>query len=219
MSTDRSIEPFDSYAAAQEAVRGAEQGCELCERLLATLLATERRARDAEAEAATDALTGAGSRRHWERLLGSEEARCARYGHAACVVAVDLDGLKSINDTEGHRAGDERLRAAAAALALASRATDIVARVGGDEFAILAVDTDLRTGRVLVARLVQALAEAGVPASLGLAERTAGSGLPGAWAEADRRMYAAKRRRGRAGGQEMTPLDTSASTTTPSTTR
>ena len=215
-------EAYESYAAAEEAVRGAAEGCEICERLLATLLITERRARDAEAEAATDALTGAGSRRHWERLLAAEEARCARYGHAACVVAVDLDGLKAVNDTGGHRAGDEQLRAAAAALGLASRATDIVARVGGDEFAVLAVDTDLRTGRVLVARLVAALADAGVPASVGLAERTAGSGLPGAWGEADRRMYAAKRRRRAAGGrpvQEMTPLDASASTTTPSTTR
>lgn len=213
------MEPFASLEAAEEAVVARGGGCEVCARLLATLRDADARARDAEAEAATDALTGASSRRHWERLLGSEEHRCARYGHRACVVAVDLDGLKAVNDGGGHRAGDLQLRAAARALAGASRATDVVARVGGDEFAVLAVDTDLRAGRVLVAHLVRALADAGVPASVGLAERTAGSGLPGAWAEADRRMYAAKRRRRRAPRQAMVPVDTSTSTTAPSTTR
>ena len=219
MSTERSVTPFPSLDAATEAVLDAPDAPGIADRLLATLRAGEARARSAEAEAATDILTGAGSRRHWERLLDAEEARCARYGHPACIVAVDLDGLKAINDREGHRAGDEHLRRAARALATASRAADVLARVGGDEFALLAVDSDLRTARVLVALLADALAAAGVTAALGLAEREgAEGGLTAAWAEADRRMYAAKRRR-RGRAQLMTPLDASASTTTPSTTR
>lgn len=219
MSTDRSFEPFESLDAAEHAAAETACACGLCGRMLASLRDAERRAHEAESAAATDVLTGASSRGHWERLLGAEEHRCARYGHPACVVAIDLDGLKAINDCGGHRAGDAQLRAAAAALMRASRATDVVARVGGDEFAILAVDTDLRAGRVLVAHLVRALADVGVPASLGLAERTAGSGLPGAWGEADRRMYSAKRRRRAARDQEMAPEAARTSTSAPRATR
>lgn len=213
MSTDRSTEPFPSFEAAAEAVLDAPDAGELPERLLRTLLVAEERAERARveceravAEAATDVLTGAGSRRYWEDVLAAEEHRCARYGHAACVVVVDLDGLKQQNDAGGHRAGDDLLRGAARALIEGSRATDVVARVGGDEFAILAVDTDLVTGRVLVERLATALAGAGVRASLGLAERTTEEGLGGAWSEADRRMYASKRRR--ASTQELPPPST-----------
>jgi diguanylate cyclase len=202
MSTDRSEDPFSSLEEAAAALRSAPQLGDLGRRLLATLLAAERRAEQAreraeraEAAASTDVLTGVRNRREWDRLLAAEEERCARYGHTACVVVVDLDELKAINDSAGHRAGDELLTAAATALASASRATDTVARVGGDEFALLAVDTDLETGRVLVRRLTEALAAAGVEASAGLAERTPGGGLAGAWTEADRHMYAAKRRR------------------------
>lgn len=212
MSTDRSTEPFPSFEAAAEAVLNAPEASELSERLLRTLIVAEERAErarvDAEraqAEAATDVLTGAGSRRHWEDALVAEEHRCARYDHPACVVVVDLDGLKQENDAQGHRAGDGLLRAAAHALIGGSRATDVVARVGGDEFAILAVDTDLLTGRVLVERLATALAQAGVRASLGLAERVPEAGLGGAWSEADRRMYASKRRR--ASTQELTATE------------
>ena len=215
------MEPFPSARAAAEALRLGADPRESCDRLLASLEATEERARRAEAEAAVDVLTGLASRRQWERALEVEEHRSARYGHQACVVAIDLDGLKAINDAEGHVAGDDCLRRAATALAAASRAADVVARVGGDEFALLAVDTDLRTGRVLVARLADALARAGVAASVGLADRdrrSGGGGLAAAWAQADHHMYATKRRRRRR-AQLMAPLEARTSTATPRTTR
>jgi diguanylate cyclase (GGDEF)-like protein len=202
MGTDRSEDPFPSLEEAAAALRSAPELGDLGRRLLATLLAADRRAEQAreraeraEAAASTDVLTGVRNRREWDRLLEAEERRCARYGHTACVVVVDLDELKAINDSAGHRAGDELLTAAAGALTSASRATDTVARVGGDEFALLAVDTDLETGRVLVRRLAEALAAGAVKASVGLAERTPQGGMAGAWTEADRHMYAAKRRR------------------------
>jgi len=191
MDPERPIDPFPSIEAAADAVRRAPDPSELSRRLLRTLETAER----AVIEAATDVLTGAASRRRWESELTAEEQRCARYGHPACVVVVDLDGLKLTNDARGHRAGDELLRAAARALIEGSRVTDVVARVGGDEFAVLAVDTDLSTGRVLVERLVEALGAAGVEASIGLAQREAETGLSDAWSEADRRMYRSKRRR------------------------
>ncbi len=195
MDAQSSLEPFASFAEAAEAVLDAPDAPLLARRLLNTLLAAEERAQRAEAEAATDVLTNVASRRQWERAILAEEHRCSRYGHPACIVALDLDGMKHVNDTLGHRAGDDLLRAAASAVRSASRATDVVARVGGDEFALLAVDTDLSTGRVLVTRLAGALAAAGVEASLGLAERGVNGGLALAWSEADRRMYTAKRRR------------------------
>ena len=200
MSTDRSKDPFPSLAAAADAVLDAPS--ELAHRLLTTLLQSEERAdrfrlqaERAEAEASTDVLTGACNRRYWERVLDGEERRCARYGHTACVVSLDLDELKSVNDAGGHRAGDGLLRDTARALAVVTRATDVVARVGGDEFAVLAVDTDLVTGRVLVERIAEALEQAGVRASIGLAERDPETGLGTAWSVADHRMYTAKRRR------------------------
>lgn len=213
MSTDRS-KPFDSYAEAEAATHAPAPAPDVAARLLATLALAEERAREAEREAATDVLTGVGSRREWERALIAEERRCARYGHAACVVAIDVDGMKTVNDTAGHRAGDDLLRSAAAALSHAGRATDVVCRVGGDEFAVLAVDTNLLTGRVLVARLADALVRADVRASVGLAERAPDQGLSAAWSEADRHMYRAKRRR-----QAMTPEAAKIRTTAPSTTR
>lgn len=216
MSTERSDEPFDTYEAAVEAVLEATDGTGLAQRLLASLLRAERRAERAEAEASIDVLTGAASRRQWERVLGVEEQRCARYELPACVVAIDLDGLKRVNDTAGHQAGDEVLRSAAAALSSATRAIDVVARVGGDEFAVLVTDADLATARVLATRLAEALAKAAIPASLGLAERVPETGLLEAWAEADRRMYATKRRRA---AQEMAPDAVSERTDAPSTTR
>jgi diguanylate cyclase len=222
MSTDRSPEPFDTYEAAVEAVLKAKDGGEVAQRLLASLQRAHQRAERAEAEASIDVLTGAASRRQWERTLEIEEQRCARYGHPACVVAIDLDGLKRVNDTSGHQAGDDLLRSTAGALTSATRAIDVVARVGGDEFAVLAVDTDLVTGRVLAARLSEALANAGVPASLGLAERTPEAGLAEAWSQADDRMYSTKRRRAaqaQAPDQAIAPDAASAKTNTPSPTR
>ena len=75
-------------------------------------------------------------------MLTAEEARCRRYGHAACVLVLDVDGLKTINDVHGHAAGDEVLRICAQVLTTTTRDADLVARLGGDEFAVLAVETD-----------------------------------------------------------------------------
>ncbi len=78
-----------------------------------------------------DVLTGLVNRRGWHVLLDREEQRCERYGADASVLAVDLDGLKAVNDRHGHPAGDALLCRAAAVLRDAVRSTDTVARVGG----------------------------------------------------------------------------------------
>ncbi len=179
----------------------AEPLVRLQARLLATVLAHElqaeqqaRRAEQAEAQASVDALTGLANRRAWDRLLAREEARCRRYGSPACVLMVDLDGLKRVNDTQGHAAGDELLRQAAQVLAMSARRGDLVARLGGDEFAVLAVETDAAQGARQAERLQVALDDAGVAAAVGLGVRPPASSLVQAWQQADRAMYAAKHR-------------------------
>ncbi|HEV8019619.1 MAG TPA: GGDEF domain-containing protein, partial [Candidatus Lustribacter sp.] len=148
-------------------------------RILSTVLRDEldkeelqRRVERAEAEALVDELTGLFNRRGWDRLSEREETRSARYGHGATVFMMDVDGLKRKNDEEGHLAGDDLLRRVAGAIRSVVREHDIAARFGGDEFAVLAVETDDDQSRVLQSRLEAAFAEAGVAISVGAAHRT-----------------------------------------------
>src|SRR4051812_19224677 len=149
----------------------------------------------AEKESATDALTGLGNARSWWRMLSREAARCDRFGLIAVVVVVDLDELKSINDRSGHLAGDDMLRTAASTLGSAVRAEDFVARIGGDEFAVLAVDYEAPAPDRLVDRLQCALATAGVSASMGAALYEPGGQINDVFHAADQQMYVAKRQR------------------------
>lgn len=160
--------------------------------------ALERAVSDSE----SDALTGLLNRRGWERWLAREDERFRRFGDPASVVMLDLDDLKTVNDTYGHDAGDRHLRHCAAVLRSTIRSTDPLARLGGDEFALVA-QLGVEDAHNLVERLRDALDGAGVPCSIGAAPFTVAGGFPGACAEADRVMYADKRaRRGASGPRE-----------------
>ncbi|GAC1314869.1 MAG: hypothetical protein NVSMB12_08930 [Acidimicrobiales bacterium] len=150
-----------------------------------------RKAELLELRAATDPLTGLLNRRGWDRLLAVEEDRCTRHRLDAEVIMVDLDGLKMINDTQGHEAGDAVIVRAATFIFSAVRIHDSVARLGGDEFAVLAVGADGSTGKV-GRRIEMALAEADIAASLGWAARSERGSLAEAWRAADLRMYRVK---------------------------
>lgn len=175
-------------------------------RLLGALLTTilqadlaraesERAAERAEREAETDALTGLRNRRGWDRLIAVEEQRLRAFGDPAAVVVLDLDGLKAVNDTTGHTAGDALIRRTAQVLRAQLRDHDVVARLGGDEFGIVATGITPSQVPSLVARLRRALADAGVSASVGHSLYGLGSGLLAAWGQADLGMYADKERR------------------------
>lgn len=157
------------------------------------------RARSAELESRVDALTGLPNRRLWDEAAAQEEARCLRRGLRSLVAVVDLDGLKEANDTQGHLAGDLLLRGAAAALRATVRESDLVARVGGDEFAVLAVDFDEGDPAAFGARLEEALCAAGACASVGVTVAEAGTSLVEAFDRADHLMYQRKHERRRAG--------------------
>jgi len=175
---------------------------ELIARLLSRVLECDRsrleqlrRADRAENQALCDRLTGLYNRRGWDRLLTAEGSRCQRYASPACVVAIDIDGLKTVNDTQGHAAGDEVLRAASDALLTSLRDQDLVARVGGDEFLVLGVECDPQGAASLVKRIEDGFARAGVTASVGLAQHQAGRPLAEAAEEADQTMLSNKRAR------------------------
>ncbi len=148
-----------------------------------------------EVEAQTDSMTGLLNRRAWDQLLAKEEERCRRYGHAAAVLVIDIDGLKHVNDTLGHQAGDELIVRAATTLRAAGRDGDVVARIGGDEFALLAVECDQAGAEVIARRVRGDLEVAKVPASVGTAIRGHATSLGEAVLQADQRMYQEKRQR------------------------
>ena len=150
---------------------------------------SQRHLERARSEAETDALTHLYNRRGWDRLMELEESRCRRYGYPACVVVVDLDGLKSTNDISGHDAGDELLRSAAASIRKTARTSDIVARLGGDEFGILGLECDDVGAAALLQHIRTELEQTGVAASAGIAMRFPAMGLEYARREADQAMY------------------------------
>ncbi len=185
-----------------ETLRDAEGLIRLQARLLSTMLHLElsnerlnRRAERAESDATTDTLTGLGNRRGWKQVVAAEEARCLRYGHPACVLVLDLNGLKAVNDSAGHAAGDNLLRECANVLADSARTSDYVARLGGDEFALLAVETDLDGGHAEAERVRCRLDAAGISAAVGSGVRKPTGNLDQAWHDADADMYRRKRLR------------------------
>jgi diguanylate cyclase (GGDEF)-like protein len=105
--------------------------------LAAQLEASRARILDLEARIDIDPLTETLNRRGFERELKRSLAYVKRYGTSAALLFVDLDGFKPVNDRHGHAAGDTVLKAVAATLQHQVRASDVVARIGGDEFAVL----------------------------------------------------------------------------------
>jgi diguanylate cyclase (GGDEF)-like protein len=179
-----------------------QQLVELLASLLSLILHSELKAEEEARrnerlgmEALVDPLTGLSNRRAWNKLLAREEERCRRYGHPTAVFMLDLDDLKEVNDAAGHAAGDALLIGAAAALRDAVRDADVVARIGGDEFGIIAVECDGTGAEQLLTRIRDALDRRGVRASVGIALREPTHGLERAWQEADRLMYQQKRAR------------------------
>lgn len=154
----------------------------------------------------TDPLTGIANRRHMLSRIRYEIARHARSGRSFALVMVDLDGFKRVNDRFGHLTGDDLLRDVGYALERTIRAQDTAARIGGDEFCVLAPETDGPGLQRLVGRVLEAVGgvTTGVEslhASAGLAVFPGDGTTPDELLDAaDQRLIAARRRQ-RAPGQ------------------
>lgn len=129
----------------------------------------EHAAAQLDALAQRDALTGVGNRRMLDERLEYELVQHTRSGGPLALLVLDLNGFKEINDTLGHAAGDDILRDVALAVAGTVRARDTVARPGGDEFCVLAPETDADAARELANRVRAAVSEKGVGAAIGVA--------------------------------------------------
>jgi diguanylate cyclase (GGDEF)-like protein len=154
-----------------------------------------------------DPLTGLLNRRRFDAELAAAAARTARYGEACSVLVMDLDRMKGVNDELGHAAGDGLLQWVGAILLDRIRASDVGARVGGDEFAVLLTGTGAQAATVLARDLVAEVAGIHIPAagggeawttvSMGIAQLAADDGDgERAMQRADHAMYRAKRRGG-----------------------
>ena len=196
-------------AAAEDARRGAEVGAlgyitdptdlGLLLARARTLLDFKNYLDSCEEAAFTDHLTGLANRRRFERQLEREVARTRRYGRPFCLLLLDIDHFKLVNDSHGHEAGDEALRQLANALQAGTRGIDTAARIGGEEFAVILPETDSRRGCEVAERLREEIGMRDTPpagritVSIGLAECTVASGdARELFSIADAALYEAK---------------------------
>jgi diguanylate cyclase (GGDEF)-like protein len=139
-------------------IKGDFQG-KMIVRVLAYAVQRFKMQKELESLSLTDPLTGLGNRRAFMTLSQQHFKLKERNGKGLLLIMADLDGLKKINDSQGHAAGDQAISAAAQALLAAFRRSDVVARIGGDEFAVLAVDADENAAGIISARLEACLDE------------------------------------------------------------
>lgn len=184
--------------------RPAEEALHGLASLLAGALARARALEELAALATTDPLTGLANRRQLESVGRRAVREARRYGRPLAVVVGDVDHFKRVNDTYGHPAGDRVLQAVAGALRAEARGTDLVARLGGEEFVLLLPQTDAdgalglaeRIRRRLEAAVIDGGPGAGqlrVTLSLGVASLPVhGAELDALIAAADEALYAAK---------------------------
>ncbi|HEY0308757.1 MAG TPA: GGDEF domain-containing protein [Acidobacteriaceae bacterium] len=158
--------------------------------------------RELAEQARTDSLTGALNRRALEEAASKESARSMRSGHQLCMIMLDIDQFKLLNDKYGHAAGDCVLQALVLKAKSMLRKQDLMARTGGEEFTILLPDTPARAGAEVAERIRQAIEQMAVPFENGELSFTVSMGVAqlepvlGNWEgmmrRADIAMYEAK---------------------------
>lgn len=154
-------------------------------------------------QARFDALTGCANRRHFLAELEGELKRAARFDLPGALAVLDIDRFKAVNDQHGHAAGDAVLRHFAHTVAGCLRSSDLLGRIGGEEFAVLLPQTDLAGARELAERIRRTVEESPVTdetqrprctVSIGVAQWAGtGESVENLLARADGALYAAKR--------------------------
>jgi len=173
-------------------------------RLKRELAAALNQIEELQASAETDFLLGVFNRRGFERELDRAIAYIKRYRASGALIVLDVDRLKPVNDVFGHAAGDQVLKAIVATLAHQVRASDVIGRLGGDEFGLLLWNLSETDARAKAASLEQAIDQlsfvfggrtVSAGASTGVAILGAHAEAGKALEEADRAMYARKAQR------------------------
>lgn len=153
-----------------------------------------------EEAAFTDHLTGLANRRRFERQLEREVGRTERFGHPFSLLMLDIDNFKNLNDSFGHDAGDDAIRRISKVLREGTRGIDLAARIGGEEFAVVLVETKQQAAFEVAERLRVAIRSSEIPsgaqvtASFGVAEcPTDAQTAAGILKAADVALYEAKK--------------------------
>jgi diguanylate cyclase (GGDEF)-like protein/PAS domain S-box-containing protein len=153
-----------------------------------------------ESTAATDFLTGLPNRRSWDEILARELSRASRDGSTFCIAVLDIDHFKEINDQLGHLEGDHFLKRCAAVWRGTVRASDVLARFGGEEFVLLLPQCGLEEAKTVTDRVRLATPDART-CSAGLAAWDQSESMSRLFARADHALYDAK-----AGGRNLTKI-------------
>ena len=146
----------------------------------------------------TDPLTGLNNRRYLDAMIEKEIARADRYKENLSMASLDLDRFKKVNDTWGHPIGDEVLKLTANVVKNSIRESDVLVRLGGEEFAILLPHTNIDAAHMIAERTRRAIEEASHPiagkvtASFGVAERQSGESYNSLYRRVDKALYRAK---------------------------
>ena len=179
----------------------AQQLVEEIARLRGQVAQLQQRVEQLDHLAHQDSLIDLPNRRGFLRELERLIARVSRYDAKGAMLYVDVDGLKAINDSFGHRAGDEALIQVAGLLASGVRKSDVCARIGGDEFAILLENADEASAHETAARLIDQIAccelmhdgnELPLSVAIGVALIESSDTAESVMARADEEMYRRK---------------------------
>jgi two-component system, cell cycle response regulator len=192
--------------------------------LAQTNLKLQQREAQIVALSLTDPLTGVGNRRRFEQALALEVIRAERTGGKLCALMADLDHFKRVNDTYGHQAGDKLLATFGGLLRRYTRATDVVARFGGEEFVVLMPNTNLEDALVTAERIREALASsrieplpAPITVSIGVAELEGGEQGDALLRRVDTALFEAKQSgRNRVNANKLCAAPAGSGTATPS---
>lgn len=200
ISTGHGLGPLSRFSDAQARVLGLQAFISATAFVGLLVCGTMSERRNAEAElahlATHDPLTGVANRRHFLERLDQSAARQVRSSGTAAVAYFDLDAFKAINDRSGHGAGDAVLVEIGRRLTAAARATDVVARIGGDEFAVLLEPVDGLTAADLAARRIAtaverpfALGDLTIPVGISVGTALVSADSEVTLTDADRRLY------------------------------
>jgi len=169
--------------------------------------------KEANDAASLDTLTGLANRRQSDAAL----ARAISQGNKVCLLLIDLDGFKHINDSYGHKQGDQLLALFAAGLRECVRSADLACRWGGDEFLVILRDTDSAIAGRIASRIrtdafgmtclnyLGRQVQVRIEGSIGIAEHVPGETAAELFERADRLLYEEKKRRGRANLEQSAP--------------